>query len=120
MKLRVWKGGSGLAPSSGEGIADTGMPRPGLPARGALLCQKAFVNTAAAGLGMILGPRWLSSFSTMSLFAQPEGLRGGDGAEPHPAAPELQIGVGAMGGLGEFGELGVFSATPSLLVRSME
>lgn len=56
-----------------EGNADTGMLRPGRAARGALLFQKAFVNTAPAIFGTILGPRWLSSFGTMRLFAQPQG-----------------------------------------------
>lgn len=95
--------GSGLAPSSREGIADTGMPRPGLPARGALLCQKPFVNTAAAVLGMIWDPRWLSSFSTMSLSAQPGAAGGGTGPGSHPGAP-----LRGMEALGEFGELGGF------------
>lgn len=56
------------------------MLRPGRLARGALLFQKAFVNTAPAILGTILGPRWLSSFGTMSLLAQPlEGVQGAGG-----------------------------------------
>lgn len=110
---------SGLAPSSGEGIADTGMPRLGLPARGALLCQKAFVNTAAAVLGMISGPRWLSSFSTMSLFAQPPARGAAGWGTGQNLILVLLIGVGATEGLGEFEELGGFvcPVVPTLPAR---
>lgn len=58
--------------------------------------QKAFVNTAPAILGTILGPRWLSSFGTMSLLAQPlEGVQGA-GGDPHGNA--LRGGEGKKGG----------------------
>lgn len=75
LMCQAWRGESRLAPSIG-GNADAGMLHwlSHNQGHGALPFQKAFVNTAQ---------RWLSSFGTINLFAQPQGLVGGHGGGPH-------------------------------------